>query len=254
MQLAALKALARIDLAMAAVDAGKILAGNNHVNAAEVIHIFLARSGGSQSLAKALSVKTLSKAKAESCLQAIQAYGRSDKELTAVFENAIGVHSQIPEYNLAYLKALAQESIKYGNTENGKMVFLTTGCIACHQVGDSSAVIGPDLSSLGPAMHIERIVEEVLWPRRSVKEGYDFVTVTTKDGVIHQGYKRKSKDQEDVYLMREMATTVIKEIPRDQIVSVKSSGSAMIPGIVANLKREDLRDLIKYLSTLGTTK
>ena len=62
------------------------------------------------------------------------------------------------------------------------------GCAACHKIGDSGGIIGPDLSAVGSGVPGERIVTEVLWPTRQVKDGFSLTLLTLKDGSVLQGY------------------------------------------------------------------
>ena len=102
-------------------------------------------------------------------------------------------------------------------------------------------------------MPIDRIVEEVLWPTRQVKEGYTMVRVVTRDGGVFQGYERNEKGDRDL-LLRDLSSANLRRIPRKQIASRSKAGSAMPPGLTAGLTRSQLRDLIRYLHELGATK
>ena len=251
MKLAAITALAAVDLALAAEEAGEILLSQAAADAPALIRIFLSRAGGTDALAGVLGLASLSAETAATYLQIVQASGRSDEALTAVLKKASGLRGELLAHDGVYVTALAKEAVRHGDAVKGRKIFLSTGCGACHQVDRTPAVIGPNLRAVGARMSVELIVEKIMWPARNVKEGYSLMTVITKDGLIHQGYERTSKDQGDDLMMREMAAYKIKRIPRNQIESVEDSGSAMPPGIVEHLKREDIGDLVKYLTTLG---
>jgi mono/diheme cytochrome c family protein len=53
---------------------------------------------------------------------------------------------------------------KQGSTEQGKLLFAT--CLACHKVGKSGGIIGPDLSGAG-AMSTEALLHNILTSERS---------------------------------------------------------------------------------------
>ena len=42
--------------------------------------------------------------------------------------------------------------------------------------------MGPDLTAIGTTLSTERIIEELLWPARQIKEGYSVVAVVTDSG------------------------------------------------------------------------
>jgi len=149
------------------------------------------------------------------------------------------------------VRDLTRESAK-GDIGRGRQVFQLTGCAACHQVEATKndfPFIGPDLTALGNTLRPERIIEEVLWPGRAVKEGYSLLRVTTQDGTVHQGYEERSRS-EDVFLRPlDRADTI--RIPKNQIRAKTEAGSAMPTGLTAALNREELRDLIAFLTGLG---
>ena len=110
-------------------------------------------------------------------------------------------------------------------------------------------MIGPDLSTIGNTLSIDRIIEEVLWPGRAVKEGYSLLQVTTKDGTVHQGYEQRSRS-EDVFL-KPLGRNETIRISKNQIHVKAQAGSAMPAGLTAALNREQLQDLICFLTGQG---
>ena len=104
------------------------------------------------------------------------------------------------------------------------------------------------LELTGVSAH-ERIIEEVLWPGRHVKEGFSLVQVTTRSGTIHQGYEQRWRSKD--ILLRPLSQPGTIQIPQDQIRSQAQLGSAMPAGLTAGLKRGQLRDLIRFLAEQG---
>ena len=245
-RLAALEALSRVDLVTAVLHGTKMLKLGE--DAAKVLPVFLAREGGPQTLAASLEKAKLTEAIAGKALAALRAAGSSDAALTKVLSKAAGVAATGPVYSENYVRDLARESLK-GNAANGAMVYQTAGCAACHQSGKpiaGLAYIGPDLSTIGNTLSRERIIEEVLWPARAVKEGYSLVQVTTADGTIHQGYEQRSR-ADDVFLTP-LGSRETLRIPAAQVREKKSAGTAMPPNLTAALRPDQLRDLIHFLT------
>ena len=116
--------------------------------------------------------------------------------------------------------------------------------------------MGPDLTAIGTTLSADRIVEELLWPNRQVKEGYSLVRVITDAGRIHQGYQRRTKesDQSGDLVLEELATKNTITIKQEQIDEKHVTGSVMPRGLPALLSRPQLLDLIRYLSELGQIK
>jgi len=247
LKLAALKSLSRKDLNAAVTHGAKMLTNDP----AKVLAVFLARENGTKVLAAALKNSKLPAAEATKALAALRAAGSSDEELTKVLSQAAGITAIGPVYSEKFVRDLTHESLK-GNAANGEQIFKTIGCAACHRVGTpiaNLAYIGPDLNTIGNTLSTERIIEEVLWPGRAVKEGFSLLQVTTKDGTIHQGYEERSRAA-DIFL-KPLGRAETIRIPQNQIRTRSQTGSAMPAGLTTTLKRDQLRDLIRYLVNQG---
>ena len=120
-------------------------------------------------------------------------------------------------------------------------------------MGGRGGEIGPDLTASGTTLSPQRIAEELLWPNRQVKEGFSVVQVVTFDGKIHQGYQRKTRgggDSGDLVL-QDPATRKLVTIKAADIEAKTITGSVMPRGLTAVLSRQQLLDLVRYLSDLG---
>ncbi|MDG2124531.1 MAG: c-type cytochrome, partial [Verrucomicrobiales bacterium] len=135
---------------------------------------------------------------------------------------------------------------KAGDALLGKVVFESgrAGCAGCHRVGEAGGVIGPDLSAVGSGILPERIVTEVMWPARQVKEGYSLSQLTLQGGRVVQGYEQGSRGE--AVLLRDFVSGELEEIASSQVVSHERVGSLM-PATAQGLSREELGDLLAYL-------
>jgi len=255
---AAIRSLVQLDGGSAARHAAVLFskADLKKLDASSTLAAFLERKGGAEELANALEDAKLKSAVAEDLLRALYSTGRLDKVLVKVLNETIGVTGQVPPYNEAYVEALVSESMKKGDSERGALLFKTSACVTCHRVGDEGAVIGPDLVTIGSTLSPQRIIEELLWPRRQVKEGYTVVQVVTSKGAIHQGYERRTRDSQASgdLVMRELASRKLSTIKKEHIIDRRETGSPMPIGLTALLSRPQLLDLIHYLSELGKNK
>ena len=160
-------------------------------------------------------------------------------------------------YSTKYVTALAKEALERGDAANGKHVFQLplTSCTACHAVdgvkGATTAVKGPNLTAVAAGLPVDLLVESVLWPARQIKEGYEANTVVTKDGRMLSGFAHS--EDKTVLRLRDLATGKIAPVQTANIQERIKGGTVMPPGLTASLTRVELRDLIKYLSTLTTT-
>ena len=252
---AAIASLAMVDLDRSAGCAAEFL-GNLDLGRHDPTSVMVAvldRKGGAVALANAFQTQSLDAAVATGLLRVLFASGRSDPVLLAVFQRAIGSAAGPPEYSAQSVARLVADASEKGNADRGGELFRKMACTSCHKISGSGGRTGPDLTAIGTTLSPQRIVEEVLWPSRQIKEGYSLLTVITEDGKVHQGYERRAAaGQEAGHLVLEsLATSERITIEKGQIEEKRVTGSAMPAGLMALLSRPQLLDLIQYLRELG---
>jgi putative heme-binding domain-containing protein len=250
LKLAALDSLSRVDMSAAASRGAALLALGQATTG--VLSPFLNREGGGPALTAALARRKPGAAPAAVALAKLQSLGSNEAGLMNLLSQAAGIENTVPAYSAEFVAALAKESAK-GDAANGRRAFQAAGCAVCHKIGlatnNGIPFIGPELDTIGNTLSTERIIEEVLWPGRHVKEGFSLMQVTTRSGTIHQGYEQRSRSK-DIFL-RPLSQPGTIQIPNDQIRSQAQIGSAMPAGLTAGLKRGQLRDLIRFLAEQG---
>ncbi len=251
---AALGGLAQRDLPRAAQLAIALLAQVKAEDMDALLTALLQRSEGANALADALGKKKLPVDLAKLVRRWLNEAGRNEPNLVKALNIVIGVQGATPAYNSDYVAALAKEALAKGDAAKGKKIFQlpALSCMACHEVdGVESApgpIKGPNLSALAAGLPIDLIVESVLWPARQIKEGYETVTITTKDGRIHSGFLQAAERK--AISIRDLASGNVVVVPSTNLASRSKAQTVMPPSLTDSLTRAELRDLIKYLSTM----
>lgn len=228
-----------------------IRSGGSADAAARVADVVLDAPGGTARLAEALAESRLESGAAAALQTVLRERGISDSSLTQVLDAAVGTSVPVGEYDEAWVADLAREVTEAGDPSRGGAVYARAGgaCVACHRIDGSGGVIGPDLSLLGRGMPVELIIEAVVWPKRQIKEGYFLTEIETHDGRRVAGYRIRETESE--IALRPLAGDDTVSIARSAVKSRSDAGSAMPDGIVSGMSREDLRDLVAYLASLG---
>jgi putative heme-binding domain-containing protein len=171
--------------------------------------------------------------------------GLVDEALSMQLEDLAGVIAVDQQFDEQLVGRLVEEG-KRGNSLRGKELFNSSrlGCSACHKIGSEGGFIGPDLSALGSGVPQERIVVEVMWPARQVKEGYSLSQVTLKDGRVIQGYQQHARSEE--LILKSFNNDSRRHFERRDVSRTEVIGSLM-PATARNLKRLELADLFAYL-------
>lgn len=253
-RVAALSALAQVKPMLAGNQAAALLDGlaaHDEASLLAALTPLLARAPATQALAKALEARPCSKETAAAVQAVLAATGQSDAALTAALGKILGVKNTQPAYDPAWVEALAAEVKAAGDAEKGRAVFQNPlfGCTACHQIGGQGGIIGPELDAVGRGVPLELLIEAVVWPGRQIKEGYVAANVTMKDGRRLQGYKFSEGGGE--LQLKELGTGTLLRLALDDIQAHQEAGSLMPEGLIVNMTREELRDLVAYLAVLG---
>ena len=248
---AAVRGLSRIALSRAAEVVAASLAHETddaHIRAL-CIAIF-DRNGGADALAAALKNSKPTALLARRVLDVLNNSGQARPVVADVLRGLAGLDSSLPAGDPAFVQALVAEVREKGDAKRGREIFRRAelACTGCHRIGDEGGTIGPALDAIGSGQPVDFIIGAVLQPQKEIKEGYEAMEVTTKDGRVISGYR---VSDEGNLVIRDIATGGQTRLAREEIASRKLTGSLMPTGLVDRLSREDLRDLFRYLSGLG---
>ncbi len=138
-------------------------------------------------------------------------------------------------------------TIQGGDIVRGQAVFNSpkVACYSCHAIGYMGGRIGPDLTRIGQVRSERDLLEAIAYPSASFARGYEPVVVRTRSGQVHSGVLRNNDLPDEIVLATERDET---RIPRRDIVDMQpGSVSLMPPGLVDQLTRQELADLLAFL-------
>jgi putative heme-binding domain-containing protein len=253
---AAVAALATLDAPNAAAEAASLLAdATPDADAELVLRALLKRADGPAALLAAVRGTRPTEDAAKIALRVMNATGAQDEALAAAFQDAAGLAREPKKLDEAEVAALAEEVRTQGDAARGAQVFARAemSCTTCHAVnGKGAGRLGPDLGNLGTAQTTEFIIGALLDPNREVKEGYVAHEVVTTGGDRYQAYVVRENHQELV--IRDVAQDKELRLRKDGITRIVQRGSVMPPGLTDTLTRAELRDLVRYLGSLGNPR
>jgi putative heme-binding domain-containing protein len=219
-------------------------------DAAPLLSALLAKAEGRTAFEKALATPdVLPATAARHVLNALNQIGRADAKLSPPLMKLAGLNTALPAYTKEYVTKVVKDARTYGDPVEGKKIYETAGCIACHIPGAAQSKIGPDLSAISRGLPVELIVTELVWPALNVKEGYEAATVTLKDGTVVTGFKQT--ETAEAIAVRDLATGAVRSIPRGETKEVKLGGTVMPDGLTAGMDERQLAHLVRYLMGLG---
>ncbi len=163
-----------------------------------------------------------------------------------VLRKATTLEQQLKQAEPAMLAQIARER---GDERRGALIFYTTpaGCVNCHLSENRRSPLGPDLAELGNLTDVH-VIESLLAPSKSIRKGYETVSILTTDGRQIVGLL---VDQDDDSMTMRLASdlTVDKVISKKEIEAIRTSEQSMMPeGLIATIKEQrDFMDLAKYV-------
>ncbi|QDU29100.1 Laminin G domain protein [Anatilimnocola aggregata] len=153
------------------------------------------------------------------------------------------------------LQTPAAELAKLAKTEGdairGAVVFFQPhmACGKCHVVGQANQNgLGPDLAAIGKEIADEALVESVLLPSKTIRKGFESVTVVTTAGKsLTALLVERTKDKlvvRDLQRAGELTTIAAADIEE-----MKTNETSIMPAAQVNQlnSRQQFLDLIRYL-------
>jgi len=247
---AATAALASVDVKSAATLAADLFAAPAIPAdaTAQLFSAFLKRAEGTDSLAAALAGKTIPPDAAKLGIRATQEAGQNDSALIATLRKCGALTDEPKELSKDEMTQMIALVAK-GNAANGKVLFQKKemACVQCHTIAGKGGNVGPDISSVGSSAPVDYLIESVLFPNKAVKENFNAVTVATKDGRVLTGVKLRENSTE--IALRDASGQEIV-IATANINKKKDVGSIMPSGLAEMLTKQELLDLVKYMTEL----
>ena len=147
-----------------------------------------------------------------------------------------------------YIDAALQ---KKGDVQRGRRIFhdrTGVACIQCHTVAGEGNAVGPDMTTIGAQFPRPALIEHILEPSKSVREGYQQVLIETSDDESYAGLI-KSESADTLTILTSQAQ--LHTIPKAKITSRHNSALSLMPeSLHLGLTTDEFADLIAYLESL----
>jgi putative heme-binding domain-containing protein len=149
----------------------------------------------------------------------------------------------------AYLADLTQQLRKTpGDGARGKEVFFSrkAACYGCHRAAGAGGSVGPDLSQVGRFRTPRDLLESIVFPSSSIVPEYRAYTVQTRDGRSAVGMI--ARETSDAVYLRTASLAEVR-IARGDVEELAPSPTSVMPeGLDKILSRQELADLLEFLS------
>ena len=156
------------------------------------------------------------------------------------------------EWNYDELAA-SMSALEQGRAyNNGKQIFTVANCISCHKMDGVGQAIGPDLTKLAEEYKPADILREMLDPSAKINEKFQTYAILTKDGKVITGLILEENADELKIIENPLAKAEPTIIKIEDIESrTKSKTSIMPKGLLDKLTRDEILDLVAYVTARG---
>ncbi len=250
----AIAALAGIDPKTAAEKAVSDLAkAEPSEETVAIFSAFTNRKGAGRDLALALRDRKLPADVAKIGVRVAKAAGQPDSVLIDALTKSGGLGEGRKMPAGKDLEAFLVDVAKLGDPARGERIYRRTdaACQKCHAIAGAGGLVGPDFTSIGASAQVDYLIESLLAPNAKIKEGYNSLVVNTIDGKVVTGIKLRETKTELVLRDAEDKEIVV---PVADIDSRKDGRTLMPDGTTDPLTRQELVDLVRFLSELGKGK
>jgi putative heme-binding domain-containing protein len=150
----------------------------------------------------------------------------------------------------AFVRSMNSPAIEQnvpGNLSAGEGIFWGKGgCSNCHQIRGKGGLTGPDLTNVGGVRPVEQIREDIASPSADGYETWRRVVAVTRDGKTIEGALRNRSNyslqiQDVKGVPRLIAMAGLREVTIEK-------KSPMPADFASRLSKEEMRDLVAYLS------
>jgi putative membrane-bound dehydrogenase-like protein len=138
-----------------------------------------------------------------------------------------------------------------GDAKAGEAVFLNAkgaNCISCHQIGNQGQMLGPPLATVGQKLNKPQLYEAILKPSAGILMGYESWVVRTKKGETISGLK--TSETANGITIKDTKGQYHDVAAADIARQVKQPVSIMPEGMSQTMTKQELVDLVEYLTTL----
>jgi putative heme-binding domain-containing protein len=149
--------------------------------------------------------------------------------------------------------AVAVEDLSSGRSfGDAKQMFTVASCVACHKLNGVGTEIGPDLSKLDPKYQAVDILKEILDPSAKINEKFQTFTFLLDSGKTVTGLVLEETAETVKVIENPLAKAEPVVIKKSEIeVREKAKTSIMPKGLLDKLTRDEILDLIAYITARG---
>ena len=130
--------------------------------------------------------------------------------------------------------------------------FRVANCVACHRLNGAGSQLGPDLTKLDPKLQARDILAEILDPSKKINADFATNVFMLHSGKMISGLVLEETADEIKVQENPLAQCAPTLLKKTEIDARQQSKVSMMPsGLLDNLTREEILDLVAYVVARG---
>ena len=157
----------------------------------------------------------------------------------------------IQEWKLTDLEPELEKVTEGRDFLSGKAAFNDAQCLLCHRFGNQGGSVGPELTAASSKYSRRDILEAIMEPSKVISDQYQHFSIVKKDGEDVTGRIVDENDKQIVIQPNPLSIERV-EIKKSDVAERRSSSVSPMPeGLLTQLTKSEILDLIAYIESMG---
>ena len=158
----------------------------------------------------------------------------------------------VREWQVEDLLPEVQAGLQHRNFENGRNMFVAAACYKCHRFAGQGGIVGPDVTGVGRRFNARTLLESIIEPSKVISDQYEAQIFLLESGQQVSGRVVNLNGKRLMVSENMLDPGNLTTVNRDEIEESFTSKVSMMPkGLINNLTRDDILDLVAYLQSGG---
>lgn len=158
----------------------------------------------------------------------------------------------VREWQVADLLAEVQAGLSGRDFESGKRMFEAAACYKCHRFSGGGGIVGPELTAVSRRFNAQALLESIIVPDKVISDQYEASIFVLDTGKTVAGRVVNLNNDRLMICENMLEPGKLTSILRSEVEETLVSKVSMMPaGLINNLTREEVLDLVAYLQSGG---
>ena len=156
----------------------------------------------------------------------------------------------VKKWTMDDLASATDEDFSARDLVNGKKMFGVAQCYKCHRIKGKGGIAGPDLTPAGRRFGTRDLLETIIDPNKAISDQYQATIFQMEDGRLITG-RVVNLNGDQYWVQPDMIKpNQLERLKVAEIEEMKPSEVSVMPaGLLDNLTRDEILDLVAYLKS-----